>query len=308
MSLTPMQEGMFFDYLGSPGSSRYFEQLSLTLLGEIDRQAIEAAWNVVIETNEMLRAVYRWEKIKEPVQVILKTHPVDLRYYDLSGQDIHDQEKLLEKIKKADRAEAFDLRRVPFRVTLCQTAKNKAEMIISNHHILYDGWSNSIILKELLNAYDDILAHGQSPKINKSKFKDFLRWLQTRGNKDEQEKFWKHYLLRDSDKKIDIDKPGKFQVRRKKRESQSVSQYFFPFPGELNEKLLSFVKQHKITLSTLLTGGWGLLLREYNGVEDIIFNTTVSGRRAKIKGIEDMVGMFINTLPLRICGGTGYAA
>jgi non-ribosomal peptide synthetase component F len=151
-----------------------------------------------------------------------------------------------------------------------------------------------------LNAYNDILAYGQSQKINKSKFKDFLRWLQTRGNKDKQEKFWKHYLLRDSDKKIDIDKPEKFQVRRKKREIRSVSQYIFPFPGELNEKLLSFVKQHKITLSSLLTGGWGLLLREYNGVEDIIFNTTVSGRRAKMKGIEDMVGMFINTLPLRV--------
>ncbi len=315
LALTPMQQGMLFYYLKSPGSPRYFEQLSLNLSGEIDKQTIEKAWNIVIETNEMLRTVFRWEKIKEPVQMILKKHRLVLRYYNLMDRDANESQKLLAEIKADDRAEKFDLGQVPFRVTLCQTGKNKAEMIISNHHILYDGWSNGILLKEFFNSCNDLMEHREPKKITKTKFRDFVKWIQMQDqdpdNKDKQEKFWSNYLLTDAGTDTDTDTdtdadadahkreklPGK---RRKKRDIQHTGQYRFKLPGELNDLLTSFVKQHKMTLSSLLTSAWGLLLQKYNALEDIIFDTTVSGRSVKIKGIENMVGMFINTLPLRV--------
>jgi non-ribosomal peptide synthetase component F len=301
IALTPMQQGMFFHYLEFPESSRYSEQLGLSLTGVIDPTAIEEAWNGVIETNEMLRTVYRWEKLKNPVQMILKKHRLVLRYYNLTGGDAKKKQKLLAEIKADDRAERFDLGHVPFRVTLCQTGKNKADMIICNHHILYDGWSNSILLKEFFSTYNDLLEHRKPQKITKTKFRDFVKWIrmqdQDQDHKDKEEKFWSNYLLTDADAPKREKLPGK---RRKKRDIRHTGQYRFKLPGELNNLLSSFAKQNKMTLSSLLTSAWGLLLQKYNALEDIIFDTTVSGRSAKIKGIEDMVGMFINTLPLRV--------
>jgi non-ribosomal peptide synthetase component F len=309
LALTPMQEGMLFYYLKSPESSRYFEQLSLNLSGEIDKQTIEEAWNRVIETNEMLRTVYRWEKIKNPVQMILKKHRLVLRYFNFINRDINEKEKLLAEIKANDRAETFDLRQVPFRVTLCQTEKNKAEMIISNHHILYDGWSNGILLREFFSIYNDLLENRGPQKINKTKFRDFVKWIrmQEQDNKNEQKRFWSDYLLTDAGMDTDTEigtgtnkrekLPG---MRRRRKDIQHTGQYRLKLPGELNALLSSFAKQHKVTLSSLFTSAWGLLLQKYNALEDIIFDTTVSGRSAKIKGIENMVGMFINTLPLRV--------
>ena len=93
--------------------------------------------------------------------------------------------------------------------------------------------------------------------------------------------------------------PGKIK-KRKQKDIDHIDRYRFQLPPELNRRLASFAKRHKITLSSLLTGAWGLLLQKYNEVADILFDTTVSGRSAKVKGIEDMVGMFINTLPFRV--------
>ncbi|MDQ1350042.1 MAG: hypothetical protein QG657_343, partial [Acidobacteriota bacterium] len=303
LALTPMQEGMLFHYLKAPDSSRYIEQLALRLNGEIDLQTTTAAWNTVIQNNEMLRAIFRWEKVKNPVQVILKEYHITPLYHDLSTAPGDEKAKLLAEIKTADREKIFDLHQPPFRVTLCQIARDKAEMIITNHHILYDGWSNGILLKEFFSAYNDLLEHRQPHKIAKAGFKDFVKWILQPQDKEEQEKFWKDYLLSGRDR--ETPGPSTIGKRVKRRDILNTGQFLYQFPAGLNQRLESFVKQHKITLSSLLTSAWGLLLQKYHQVDDVIFDTTVSGRSAKIRGIEDMVGMFINTLPLRVQARTG---
>ncbi len=230
--------------------------------------------------------------------MILKNHHIDLEYHYLSTTPCNKRDKLLAEIKTANREKKFDLHQPPFRVTLCQTAQNKAEMIITNHHILYDGWSNGILLKEFFSAYNDLFDQREPPKITKSGFKDFLKWIRERQNKEEQEKFWKEYLLSGRDQ--EAFGPPTNGKKIKRREIVNTGQYLYKFPTGLNHRLESFAKQYKITLSSLLTSAWGLLLHNYHRVNDVIFDTTVSGRSAKIKGIEDMVGMFINTLPLRV--------
>jgi non-ribosomal peptide synthetase component F len=303
LALTPMQEGMLFHYLKSPDSARYVEQLRLQLSGEIEPGIFTAAWNTVIENNEMLRATFRWEKVKNPVQVILKDHRVNPGYHDLTALPGSEKEKHLAEIRTADREKKFDLRQPPFRVTVCRTDPNKAEMIITNHHILYDGWSNGILLKEFFSAYNDLLEHREPGKIAKPGFKDFLKWIREGQDKEAQEKFWKDYLLTGKE----LATPGAPAIgkRGKRREIVNTGQFLYPFPAGLQQRLDSFARQQKITLSSLLTSAWGLLLQKYHHVDDVIFDTTVSGRGAKIKGIEDMVGMFINTLPLRVHTRTG---
>lgn len=142
LSLSPMQEGMLFYYLKDPDSEQYFEQLSLSVLGEINMVIFEKAWNFVTSKNEMLRTLFRWDNLDKPVQVILKKHNIKILTSDLCCDDISESKKKLCDVKVEDKNNKFDLREVPFRVTLCKLGQSKYEMIVTNHHILYDGWSN----------------------------------------------------------------------------------------------------------------------------------------------------------------------
>jgi amino acid adenylation domain-containing protein len=293
LALTPMQEGMLFHYLKDPGSDLYFEQLSLEISGEIELDIFEKAWNFVIETNEMLRTLFRWEHVEHPIQVILKKHCLQLKFHDIPGEEGKKKKTRVEKIKIQDRKEKFDLQDVPFRVNLCRLEKDKFVMIISNFHILYDGWSNGIILKEFLQAYDAFSRQKSPTGPGKGKFKDFVKWVRNQ-NTGDQEKYWQEYLQ-------DFTAPGELPGKFKKRENvDQVGNYHLIFPGEMAGKLDAFLKARKIPLSALIYSAWGILLQKYNDCEDIIFDTTVSGRSVKIKGIEDIIGLFINTVPLRI--------
>ena len=165
LPLTPMQEGMLYYHLRGKDDNYYFEQLSLHLSGEIDLELIEQVWNYVIETNEVLRTVFRWEKLEKPLQIILKEYKVPFKIYNLKGLDeIHQKERIQEI--KAREKDGIDLAENPFRIAIIMPDDNEALMIISNHHILYDGWSNGILLKEFFQTYN-VLATGQSLLKNK---------------------------------------------------------------------------------------------------------------------------------------------
>jgi amino acid adenylation domain-containing protein len=293
LALTPMQEGMIFHYLKEPESDAYFEQLSLSIKGDIHLDSFEQAWNFVIRTNEMLRTVFRWEKVENPVQIILNEHQLQLKYYDFSVKAAGERENFLEEIKVKDREEKFDLKEVPFRVTLCKIQKTNYEMIISNHHILYDGWSNGIILREFFNAYNDLVNGKALVKPGKGAFKEFVHWTKSQ-DRENNEKSWKEYLKGlDSGTELSIKK-------RNRKEITGTGRYQFRFEREIRDKLGDFARKHRRTLASIFYSAWGLLLQRYNSSDDVIFGTTISGRNANVPGIEEMVGLFINTLPLRI--------
>jgi len=295
IALTPMQEGMLFHYLKDPGSEYYFEQLSLEIESEIDVELFEKAWNFVIENNEMLRTIFRWEKLENPIQVVLKEHKLQPRYYLLTGNDAAEKKKKLEEVKVNDKNHRFDLKEVPFRVTLCNLEKARYVMIISNHHILYDGWSSGIILREFFDAYLTLSKGKDLEKPIKTKFKEFIHWMQTRDIK-RQERFWKEYLR-------GLDTTAKLSIKKKTGEDKQrshYSQYQLILAKDTKEKLDQFTRTFKTTPAAFFYGAWWMLLQKYNDSEDGVFGTTVSGRSANIKGIEHIVGLFINTLPLRI--------
>ena len=304
-ALTPMQEGILFHYLQEPQSRVYVEQLCLEISGEIDMPSFEKAWNQVIKTNEMLRTVFRWEKLEKPSQLILKEHQCRVLFYDLSENEdsqVNQAKEALDAVKRKDRDEGFDLQDIAFRVILCKLATVKYEIIISNHHILYDGWSTGIILREFFKAYHELTLEAQEKPGKqrqnlkeltvKPSFKEFLKWQQSQA-KNEQEKFWKDYLTA-------FETPPELPIKRKGDKTRDVDNYTLVLPNDIIRELNFFVKNNHITLASVFYTSWGILLQKYCGIEDIIFGTTVSGRSAGIKGIEDMVGLFINTIPLRI--------
>ncbi|MGD2086567.1 MAG: SDR family oxidoreductase [Candidatus Aminicenantes bacterium] len=292
LALTPMQEGLLFHYLKEPASLLYSGQLCLEISGRIDPTIFQEAWKVVINTNEALRTLFRWEGIKNPAQIVLKENPLRLRFYDFSSSH-REKEKTIEKVKEDDRKEKFHLYQVPFRVTVCSAAENHYVLLISNHHILYDGWSNGIILEELFQAYNALIS-GKSPtKVVKTGLKEFVRWTRCR-DVSKEENYWKKYL------NGFVGPTGFLKIKKTEKKSQAVGYYQREFSPYIKDKLEVIVSARKFTLASIIYSAWGILVQKYINKDDVVFGTTVSGRSAKIKGIENLVGLFLNTLPLRV--------
>ncbi|WP_312653314.1 non-ribosomal peptide synthetase [Aminipila sp.] len=293
IGLTPLQEGMLFHYISEPGSRQYFVQLRLHISGNIDEQLIEKAWNHVISQNEILRAVYKWDKLENAVQIILKEAPVKIRKHGLTLQPIESQWKSVNEILDKDLQEGINISEEPFRITLIKLSETCCEMIISNHHIMYDGWSNGILLKEFIEAYNNLYGNQPISKSQKTSFKEYIRWHQSRDQESSKE-YWNNYLE-------DFENTSIIPAVSKIRENEAeINRFSFDMPKDLNNSMEEFCMENKLSKSTLLFGIWGVLLQKYCNTDDVIFGTTVSGRNAKVKEIENIVGLFINTVPLRV--------
>lgn len=292
LALTSLQEGMLFHHLQDPQSDEYFEQLCIQLNTEnIEAILVEKALEYITKNNGALRTLFRWEKVDNPIQIVLKKHLVDFRYID--GTNEEDIEGFQQKIKVLDRLEKFDLRSVPFRATLCKMTTQTYMLIISHHHILYDGWSMGIIMKELFYALKQ-LRNGKSLISHpKPLFKEFIKFSQKQ-DKRKQTEYWKNYLA-GFDQQTNLTS-ALHQIQRKR----DMDNYSFIFSKEKMAILNSFLQRNQITMATLLYTTWGVLLQRYTNHSDIVFGTTISGRAAAIPNINDMTGLLINTLPLRV--------
>jgi hypothetical protein len=297
LPLTPMQESMLYQYLRAPKSRLYFEQTCYELTGNLETAKIKRAWNVVAAANEMLRTLFRWQELKKPVQVILKNHAVPIKELDLSSLSTEALQRQLARIKEKDRQNPLDLCSQPFRVILCKITENKSEMIVSNHHIIYDGWSNVIVLKELAEAYNRFYLGKKWIKPAKNSYKEYIKWQQHQ-DKLKQTLYWRTFLKGFT---------GRTSIAAYYSSHQHAplpegeeKRYEYPLPGDLQKKINAFCRKEGVTLASLLYGAWAILIHKYNQVEDVIFGITVSGRDSRVKGIQEMVGLFINTLPLRL--------
>ncbi len=297
LALSAMQEGILFYYLKNAGSLQYFEQLSVVLSGYINIELIKKAWNHLKDCNEVLRTVFRWEETERPVQIILKNYDLPIRVFDFSGTDESIKTEAVKKVKEDDRNEKIDISISPLRITICVISKDRCELIISNNHIIFDGWSSGILLKEFFDAYFR-LCDGRSLEFRpKNKYKEFIKFCQ-RQNKEAYNHFWKDYLSGfDTPTMISQSLKGSLNDLDAKNE---LGVYSYKLEEDLFKKLSQFTRENDITLSAIIYFAWGLVLQIYTNTRDVVFGTTVSGRPSEIKGINEMVGLFINTLPLRV--------
>jgi hypothetical protein len=292
-SLTAMQEAMLFHYLRYPQGDLYFEQLALHVSGPVDRDIFGRAWNLVVGANPMLRTIFRWEKLEVPVQVTLRHCPAQIRCRDLSAQAPAERRRGLEQVKEADRREKFDLRDVAFRITLVKLAADEYEILCSSHHILYDGWSNGIILEEFLGSYNR-LCGGLEPHLpQKERFSTFVARLK-RMEMNRHRHFWTGYLG-------EVDPPAALSsLARPAAAGAGMGLVDDPLDPRLEQRLHTFVEHRKLTPAALLYGAWAILLHKYTDSLDPVFGTIVAGRSVPIKGIEQIVGLFVNIIPLRV--------
>jgi amino acid adenylation domain-containing protein len=290
---TPTQEGMLFHTLEAPDGLRYVSQLCVGLAGDVDVDTVKAAWDSVVAANDALRTVFQWERVSHPLQVVLKRQDFQFSVEDLSLFSGDQAFQALEVFKADDRSRGFDFQSVPFRVTLVILGDRRYQMVVCHHHILYDGWSNGILLKEFFAAYGDLSA-GREPVIPaKIPFKNYLKWLESR---DEVglERYWTEYLDGVTEPTLVLDGPN---VVNRPLEPRNIRR---DIPGDLMRRIEALCATQRLTSAALFYLGWGVLLQRITGKDDVLFGTTVSGRSGALEGAEQLVGMCINTLPLRI--------
>ncbi|WP_139487902.1 non-ribosomal peptide synthetase [Brevibacillus dissolubilis] len=298
IALTPLQEGILFHYLSTTDHFVYQNHFILDFSGDLDQTVFRQAWEQAVADNEVLRTVFQWEKLQRPVQIILKRKELSFEYHDFSSNSPAVALDLFEQVMKAETNKKMDLQKQPFRILLCKVGNLQFKMAVSFHHILYDGWSNSILLNEFLENYKYIKAGKEIARHPKTKYKEYIKWR----NKQDNEKgkaYWKEYLSHFYDKtQLLIPK----NTESAGFESKPLE---FSLPMQTLHQLQSFVKEHNLTIAVPIYLAWGILLQRYSDSEDVVFGTTVSGRVPEIAGMDQMVGLFINTVPLRVTGSAG---
>ncbi len=292
-SLSPMQEGMLFHNLYDPQSEAHFGQSSFTLAGRLDVAAFKRAWQVVVERHPVLRTLFLWKRREKPLQVVRRE--VTLPFVELDWRSLSQPEQAarFEAFLGEDRARGFDFSQAPLmRFAIIRLADDTHRFVWSRHHIIVDGWSLPLIIDQVFAAYR-ALVHNQTPPIATARpYRDYISWLQKQ-DLDQAAAYWRKTL-----------KGFTSATQLGAREKASVPEHFDAHRIWLSEEttasLQAIARQYHLTLNTVIQGAWSMLLSHYSGEEDIVFGTTVSGRPADLQGIETMVGLFINTLPMRV--------
>ena len=294
--LSPMQQGMLFHSLYDPEADVYVEQMYCKLVGGLDVDAFAAAWREVIQRHAILRTAYVWEDVKEPLQVVLRQVDLPLVQEDWRHLSSEAQEKRLHEVMEKARQSGFDLGKPPLMtLALYQITDDTHYFVWTHHHILFDGWSFPILLKEVFTLYE---AAHQGRRIHlppTRPFSDYIAWLKKQ-DVAQAEAYWRRTMAGfTAPTPLVVDKP----LPEGAGDAGSRAEHELWLSAEVSEKLSALARQNQLTMSTLVQGAWALLLHRYSGEEDVLFGATVSGRPADLPGAEMMVGLFINTLPVR---------
>ncbi|RBQ16068.1 non-ribosomal peptide synthetase [Spongiactinospora rosea] len=308
LPLAPLQEGLLFHAGTDEGAlDVYTVQNVLALRRALDPDRLRAAWRRLTERHPNLRAGFRHDGFDRPVQFVPRTVELPLTNVDLTGlaggpagdapeagidlDFVADpaQRAAVARLLAADRAERFDLDRPPLvRFTLVELAEDRCLLVMIHHHILWDGWSEGLFLQELFALYE-----GEEPGPA-APYRDYLAWL-SRQDEDAARQAWRTALDGLAEPTLLAPDDGAGGLTAVIPEAVLAEP-----PAELGPALLAQARANRLTLHTLLAAAWGMVLAGATGRSDVVFGATVSGRPADIPGVESTIGLFLNTVPVRV--------
>ncbi|CAL9365047.1 amino acid adenylation domain-containing protein [Streptomyces sp. enrichment culture] len=297
LPLSPLQQGLLFHALFDEGAQDVYTMQSLVEIeGPLRPELLRTAAEELFARHANLRSAFLHEDdMDEPVQVVLKQVPVDWREADAAD------EAEIERLVAADAAARFDLTDPPLlRLTLIDRGDDRRLLVLTNHHLLLDGWSVPLLVRELLQLYAAQLAPGRSAPLPAVRpYRDFLAWLASR-DREASGRAWRQALAGATPTLLAPSAAG-----------------LVPVPPELHtlrlsEELTADVQRTArglgVTVNTVVQGLWALLLARLTGRDDVVFGATVAGRPAALAGAESMIGLFINTVPVRVSVPPGEPA
>ena len=284
VGLSSLQQGLMFHYLENPSTEAYCEKVCIEFTGKLDLQRFRWVWECITQTHDALRTLFRWERIQNPVQIVLKEKPLDLTL--LSMEDYPTPESKRAFVEAA----TIDPQISPFRLILFHGPEEHHCWFIYSH-ILLDGWSLSLIVREFLTRYreNDYPAEGG----RRTQFKEYVKWLQQTPKKDHQN-YWAA-LLRNHEAIKTLLPDQLTQNRSGKCRALSC-----PMDEELLRKIEAFFKTKGVALSSLIYFSWSYLLYRYSNAKEVTFGISLSHRHLPLDNLEQTVGLLINTIPMRV--------
>ncbi|WP_307793113.1 non-ribosomal peptide synthetase [Amycolatopsis sp. MtRt-6] len=279
--LTPMQAGMLFHSLSEPGT--YLEQICFTLAGVDDPAVLERAWRRAVAEIPALRTAVRWTGLREPVQVVHRTVTLPVTVHDPGP---YDEAALL----AADREAGLDPAVPPLlRVTLIRLAGARIRVLWTFHHVILDGWS-------VFEVLTDVLAHVAGVPVRRRRpFADHLAWLARQDVGEHLEAHWRQALAGLTPTRLPFDRPPGRAHR-----TRSTSTVDRKLSAVDSTRLAAFARRHRLTVNAVVQGSWARLLARHGGDPDVCFGAVVAGRPPELPGVAAIVGMFVNTVPVRV--------
>ncbi|MGY0106505.1 amino acid adenylation domain-containing protein [Bacillus velezensis] len=294
--LSFMQEGMLFHSLLDHDSRAYFEQAVFTINGQLDRGRFQKSIDAVFERYDIFRTTFIHKNVAKPRQVVLKNRPSRVQFHDISHLDEKAQDKYADRFRKEDKDKGFDLQSDPLmRVSILKKAPERYVCIWSHHHIVMDGWCFGIVMKEFLMIYQS-LGDGRLPSLEPVQpYGKYIKWLMKQDRK-EAEIFWKTRLA-------DLEQSASLP-KKSAEPNGELEQAVFTISEEQTNELKNIAARAGATLNTVFQALWGILLQRVSRCDDAVFGSVVSGRPSDLAGVEKMVGLFINTIPVRVKSGS----
>ncbi|KFE55290.1 non-ribosomal peptide synthetase, partial [Pseudomonas syringae] len=281
--LSPMQQGMLFHFQYAPDTRHYINQMRLDIEG-VDPERFRQAWQAALDAHPILRTQFLWQgDLPQPLQLVRKQLSVPFVEHDWRTRE--DLPEALNALADSDQ-QPFDLGQAPLlRLQLVRTGPTHYHLIYTHHHILLDGWSNTQLLGEILQRY-----HGGFQSGVSAGYADYIGWLQAK-DPSLSEVFWRGQLA-------DLAEPTQLAQSSATVAVEQHADHYQSLDIEQTRRLSEFARQQKVTVNTLLQAAWLLLVQRYTGQACVCFGATVSGRPGHLRGIEQQLGLFINTLPV----------
>src|SRR5438093_1570570 len=293
--LSPMQQGMLFHHLMEPHSCVDIQQLVVHLPEEFDASRLEAAWQWLVRRHDILRARFVWEGIEQPVQEIAAEVSVPFVVEDARHLSEHDQRERLASFLKTDRLLGFELDHAPMlRLTLFQWGEASFTLLWTFHHALLDGCF-SRLLREVFEAYAELAQGDITVRPAPPPYRRYIDWLQQQNPADGRS-YWKELLtgfVAPTPLVIDRHAPVEGGPYQQGEAWESLD-------SALTARLRALAQEHGLTLNALVMGAWAILLHRHSGEQDIVFGATRRCRKSTVAGADEMIGLFINTVPVRL--------
>jgi amino acid adenylation domain-containing protein/non-ribosomal peptide synthase protein (TIGR01720 family) len=291
--LSPLQQGILFHTLAASTSGVYVVQRAWSMEGPLDAEALARAFQAVVDRHAILRTAFVWDRHGRPMQVVREKAALPFETIDLRGVPAQDRTARAQTFAEADRARGFELTRAPLmRVALIRLGEAAHRLVWTTHHLLLDGWSTPLVTAEVFRLYE-ALVEGRAPSLARPRpYGDYIGWREKQDGARSRAFFREALRGLSAPTPLGVDRPPSGPAR--------TGEVRVDLPDDESEAVAAFARQHHLTPGTVLLGAWAILLARYAREDDVTFGVTLSGRSAPLPGIEAMIGMFINTLPLRV--------
>ena len=292
--LSGLQQGMLFHGLYDNYGS-YIEQFGCDLIG-VKIEALLGSWSEVIKRHSILRSAFYYDSFSLPVQCVYREVSLPVEELDYRGMDEQAQAAALKEYESSDRAKGFDFKSAPLmRLSLIRLTEDRYRMQWTWHHLLFDGWSLPVMMEEFLGTYELLLSGQALPVRSEDRYEDYIRYLERR-DKVAEEQYWQAYLEGISHGTL---LPFIRTTTERTKGGGKYELLSIAIEGEKAAVIQTYAQSQRLTLNTLMQGVWALLLHKYTGEQEVLFGAVVSGRPAELAGVEQRVGMYINTLPFK---------